>query len=86
MVSSKEFASLSADKFSFYSIDIHSVDDLIAHEKEQVQGLMKENDVVETPTLLFLNPESLETNFLYCGSEDLEASLIVSKIAVELKR
>lgn len=77
---SKEFASLSADKFSFYSVDIHAVDKLHSSEKEQIQQLMDVNKVTATPTLLFLNPKNLEMKFLYHGFEDLEAALVVSKI------
>jgi len=85
VVLSTHFAELAARKFSFYSIDINSVDQLPLGQREQIKKLMEENEVVETPSLLFLNPDSLTKKHLYCGADDLEASLIVSQIAAELQ-
>ena len=84
MVLSSHFAELSENKFSFFSVDINSLDELSPSEQEQIEKLKKDNGIVETPSLLFLNPQNLEMKYLYCGAEDLEASLVVSKMSVEL--
>lgn len=85
MVLSGQFAALSEKKFSFYDVDINGIDQLVSEEKEEIQKLMEENEIVESPSLLFLNPESMETKHLYCGAQDLEATLIIGQIAAELE-
>ena len=85
MVLSGQFAALSERKFSFYDVDINGIDQLAPEEKEEIQKLMEENEIVESPSLLFLNPESMETKHLYCGTQDLEATLIVGQLAAELE-
>ena len=86
MVLSKQFAQLSAKQFSFFAFDIRGVDELGSDEKEQVKQLMKENKITATPSLLFLNPESLGSKYLYHEYQDLEPAIIVQKISAELNR
>jgi len=85
VVLSGQFAALSEKKFSFYGVDINAIDQLLPEEKEEIQKLMKDNKIVESPSLLFLDPESMEQKHLYCGTQDLEATLIVGQIAAELE-
>ena len=65
MVASKHFAELSANKFSFYGIDIASMDQLDPAEKKEIQTLKEKHKVVETPSILFLNPENMEKKYLH---------------------
>lgn len=85
MVLSNRFAELSDDKFSFFSVGINSIDELDPGDREQIKKLKEDNEIVETPSLLFLSPQDLKVKCVYSGAENLDASLVVAKIALELE-
>ncbi len=84
MVESKHFAEWSSKKFSFYSVDFNSVDDLPESERQQMKSLIEDHKIVETPSLLFLSPETLAKKYLHSGTRDTDAALIVREMAAEL--
>ena len=59
MVLSKQFAQLSAEKFTFFAVNLKKVDELAGEEKDQIKKLISDNEVTGTPTLLFLDAETL---------------------------
>ena len=85
MVLSKQFAQLSAEKFTFFAVNLKKVEELAGEEKDQIKKLISENEITETPTLLFLAAETLEQRHIHSGHQDLEPVLIVKQLANELK-
>ena len=85
MVLSKQFAQLSAEKFTFFAVNFRKVEELAGEEKEQVKKIIQDNEVTETPTLLFLAAETLEQRHIHSGHQDLEPVLIVRNISDELE-
>ena len=85
MVLSKQFAQLSAEKFTFFPVNLKKVDELAGEEKDQIKKLIQDNGVTGTPTLLFLDAETLEQRHIHSGHQDLEPVLIVRNISDELE-
>ena len=81
MVLSKQFAQLSAEKFTFFAVNFRKVEELAGEEKEQVKKIIQDNEVTETPTLLFLDAETLEQRHIHSGYQDLEPVLVVKQFA-----
>ena len=86
MVLSKQFAKLSAERFTFFGVDLPKVDQLVGEEKEQITTLISDNEITTTPALLFLDAETLQQRHLHSGHQDLEPVVIVKKISNALKQ
>ena len=86
MVLSKQFAKLSAERFTFFGVDLPKVDQLVGKERERMKMLISDNEITTTPTLLFLDAETLKQKHLHKGHQDLEPALVVKKISDALKR
>ena len=86
MVLSKQFAQLSAEKFTFFAVNLKKVDGLAGEEKDQIKKLISDNEVNVTPTLLFLAAETLEQRHIHSGHQNLEPVLVVKQLANELKQ
>ena len=86
MVLSKQFAQLSAEKFTFFTVNFRRVEELAGEEKDQIKKLIQGNEVTGTPTLLFLDAETLEQRHIHSGHQNLEPVLIVKQLANELKQ
>ena len=84
MVLSKQFAHLSAEKFTFFAINFRKVEELAGEEKDQIKKLISDNEVNVTPTLLFLAAETLEQRHIHSGHQDLESVLVVKQLAKAL--
>ena len=84
MVLSKQFAQLSAEKSTFFAVNLKKVDELAGEEKDQIKKLISDNEVTGTPTLLFLDAETLEQRHIHCGHQDLEPVLVVKQLAKAL--
>ena len=85
MVLSKQFAQLSAEKFTFFPVNLKKVDELAGEEKDQIKKLIQDNEVTGTPTLLFLAAKTLEQRHIHSGHQDLEPVLVVQRIDEVLK-
>ena len=85
MVLSKQFAQLSAEKFTFFAVNFKKVEELAGEEKEQVKKIIQDNEVTETPTLLFLDAETFQQRHIHSGHQNLEPVLIVRNISDELE-
>ena len=85
MVLSKQFAQLSVEKFTFFVVNFKKVEELAGEEKEQVKKIIQDNEITGTPTLLFLDAETLEQRHIHSGHQDLEPVLIVRNISDELE-
>ena len=85
MVLSKQFAQLSAEKFTFFAVNFKKVEELAGEEKEQVKKIIQDNEVTETPTLLFLDAETFQQRDIHSGHQNLEPVLIVRNISDELE-
>ena len=85
MVLSKQFAQLSAEKFTFFAVNFRKVEELAGEEKEQVKKIIQDNEVTETPTLLFLDAETFQQRHIHSGHQNLEPVLIVRNISDELE-
>ena len=85
MVLSKPFAKLSAERFIFFPVSFPKIEELAGEEKVQIKKFIAENKITETPTLLFLNAQTLEQSHLHSGHQDLEPVLVVQRIDEALK-
>ena len=83
---SKQFAQLSAEKFTFFAVNFRRVEELAGEEKDQIKKLIRDNEITGTPTLLFLDAETLEQRHIHSGHQDLEPVLIVKQLAKELNQ
>ena len=85
MVLSKQFAQLSAEKFTFFAVNFRKVEELAGEEKGQIKKLIRDNEITGTPTLLFLDAETLEQRHIHSGHQDIEPVLVVQRIDEALK-
>ena len=84
MVLSKHFAQLSAERFTFFAVNFRKLEELAGEEKKQIKKLIDDNGITKTPTLLFLDAETLKQKYFHSGNQDLEPALVVQRIASAL--